>query len=136
MRLPGSDLLFGIPVVMDTNDEALQPGMKVELTYQGQSLAVLDIDSKWTPNKAVEALNCYGTSSLEHPGVLMIATERGKYYIGGKVSILHASHSLPQMRCQQPAQNRSKHSRYMPQVNDSNACPSPPPPLFTSIPGS
>lgn len=85
MRLPGSDLLFGIPVVMDTNDEALQPGMKVELTYQGQSLAVLDIDSKWMPDKAVEALNCYGTSSLEHPGVLMIATERGKYYIGGKV---------------------------------------------------
>eukprot|EP00892_Ulva_mutabilis_P001495 jgi/Ulvmu1/11346/UM075_0006.1 len=85
MRLPGSDLLFGIPVVMDTNDESLQPGMKVELAYNGQSLAVLEIDSKWMPDKAVEALKCYGTSSLEHPGVLMIATERGKYYIGGKV---------------------------------------------------
>ena len=85
MRLPGSNLLFGIPVVMDTNDESLQPGQKVELTYAGQSIAVLEVDSKWMPDKAVEALKCYGTSSLEHPGVLMIATERGKYYIGGKV---------------------------------------------------
>jgi sulfate adenylyltransferase len=85
MRLPGSDLLFGIPIVMDTNDESFQPGMKVQLTYGNQTLGVLEIESKWVPNKAVEALKCYGTSSLEHPGVLMIATERGKYYLGGKV---------------------------------------------------
>jgi sulfate adenylyltransferase len=87
MRLPESNLLFGIPVVMDTNDESLQPGQKVELTYAGQSIAVLEIESKWVPDKAVEALKCYGTSSLEHPGVLMISTERGKYYMGGKVRL-------------------------------------------------
>lgn len=85
MRLPESNLLFGIPVVMDTNDESLQPGQKVEMTYEGQTIAVLEVDSKWMPDKSVEALKCYGTSSLEHPGVLMIATERGKYYVGGKV---------------------------------------------------
>ena len=67
MRLPGSDLLFGIPVVMDTNEESYQPGMAVELTYNGQSIGVLEIESKWTPDKATEALKCYGTSSLEHP---------------------------------------------------------------------
>jgi sulfate adenylyltransferase len=97
MRLQGSDLLFGIPVVMDTNDESLQPGMKVELTYGGQSIAVMEIDSKWIPNKPLEALKCYGTSSLEHPGVLMIATERGKYYIGGKVNILFHLRRFPCM---------------------------------------
>ena len=85
MRLPGSNLLFGIPVVMDTNEESYKPGMFIELTYNGQSIGVMEIESKWQPDKAVEALNCYGTSSLEHPGVLMIATERGKYYMGGKV---------------------------------------------------
>lgn len=85
MRLPGSNLLYGIPVVMDTDDESFQPSMAVELTYNGQSIGVLEIESKWQPDKATEALKCYGTSSLEHPGVLMIATERGKYYIGGKV---------------------------------------------------
>merc|ERR1711924_590692 len=29
---------------------------------------------------------CYGTSSLEHPGVQMIAMERGQYYLGGKIT--------------------------------------------------
>ena len=40
---------------------------------------------RWQPNKALEAKKCYGTSSLEHPGVQMISMERGKWYIGGKV---------------------------------------------------
>ncbi len=55
------------------------------LTYKGQNLAVLEVQSKWTPNKTVETKACYGTTSLEHPGTLMVATERGKYYIGGKL---------------------------------------------------
>lgn len=84
MRLQDGTL-FGIPVVMDTNEESYVPGMKVALAYEGQTIGVLEIESKWAPDKAQEALACYGTSSLEHPGVLMIATERGKYYIGGKV---------------------------------------------------
>ncbi len=37
---------------------------------------------RWAPNKPVEALHCYGTTSLEHPAVQMIAMERGKYYLG------------------------------------------------------
>mmetsp|Transcript_32072 Transcript_32072/g.38852 ORF Transcript_32072/g.38852 Transcript_32072/m.38852 type:complete len:453 (+) Transcript_32072:20-1378(+) len=84
MRLPNG-LLFGLPVVLDTTDEALVPGVKVLLTYKGQNLAVMDIDSKFVPNKPKEAKLCYGTSSLEHPGVQMISMERGKYYIGGKI---------------------------------------------------
>ncbi|GBF95517.1 sulfate adenylyltransferase [Raphidocelis subcapitata] len=86
MRLPGSNLLFGLPVVMDTDDDSVKEGDKVLLTYKGQDLAVLEVDSKWVPNKALEAKLCYGTSSLEHPGVQMIAMERGKYYIGGKLT--------------------------------------------------
>lgn len=45
----------------------------------------MEVESKWVPNKALETKMCYGTTSLEHPGTLMVATERGKYYIGGKV---------------------------------------------------
>jgi sulfate adenylyltransferase len=85
MRLPDSNLLFGIPVVMDTDEEAFEPGMKVALEYNGQTIGAMEIESKWMPNKPTEALKCYGTATIEHPGVLMIATERGKYYIGGKV---------------------------------------------------
>ncbi len=84
MTLPNG-LLFGIPVVLDTNSEDIKVGQKVLLTYKGQKIAVVDIGSKWVPNKPKEAKNCYGTSSLEHPGVQMISMERGKYYLGGSV---------------------------------------------------
>jgi ATP sulfurylase len=75
-------LLFGLPIVLDTNSEDIQPGDKVLLTYQGTAIAAVTIDSKWTPNKPLECLKCYGTSSLEHPAVQMVAMERGKYYMG------------------------------------------------------
>ena len=55
------------------------------LHYKGQDIAVLEVTSKYRPNKAKEAKLCYGTSSLEHPGVQMIAQERGAYYLGGRV---------------------------------------------------
>jgi sulfate adenylyltransferase len=84
MRLP-SGTLFGLPVVMDTNDTSLATGMKVLLTYNGQDLAVFEIESSYKPNKPLEAKQCYGTSSLEHPGVQMISMERGSTYLGGKV---------------------------------------------------
>jgi sulfate adenylyltransferase len=45
----------------------------------------LDVASAWRPDKAREAKLCYGTASLEHPGVRMIAQERGAWYAGGKL---------------------------------------------------
>ena len=62
-RLPGSNLLFGLPVVMDTTDESVKEGSRVLLTYKGQNLAVLDVESKWTPNK-VCMLSCVCTHFL------------------------------------------------------------------------
>ncbi len=38
-----------------------------------------------THPQALEAKLCYGTSSIEHPGVQMITMERGRYYLGGTV---------------------------------------------------
>eukprot|EP00283_Hemiselmis_rufescens_P019969 CAMPEP_0173436920 /NCGR_PEP_ID=MMETSP1357-20121228/17597_1 /TAXON_ID=77926 /ORGANISM="Hemiselmis rufescens, Strain PCC563" /LENGTH=416 /DNA_ID=CAMNT_0014402071 /DNA_START=6 /DNA_END=1256 /DNA_ORIENTATION=+ len=86
MKLPGSGLLFGLPVVLDTNRDDLTPGKKVTLTYQGIPLAVLDIESRWKPNKALECKLSYGFTTLEHPGVRMISMERGHTYIGGKLT--------------------------------------------------
>ena len=39
----------------------------------------MDVTSKYLPNKALEAKKCYGTTSIEHPAVSMITTERGMY---------------------------------------------------------
>jgi sulfate adenylyltransferase len=98
-------LLFGLPIVLDTDSEDIVPGDKLLLTYQGQDLAVMTVDSKFTPNKPLECLKCYGTSSLEHPAVQMVAMERGKYYIGGPIKGL----ALPTrvFPCASPADVRS-----------------------------
>jgi len=77
--------LFGLPIVLDTNNEYFEEGHKILLTFKGQKLAVLVIESKWEPDKELEAKFCYGTTSLGHPAVSMIFHERKKYYMGGKI---------------------------------------------------
>ena len=39
------------------------------LTYQGEELAVLHVESVFKPDKTKEAKCGFGTSELEHPGV-------------------------------------------------------------------
>jgi len=105
MRLPGSNLLFGLPVVFDTNRDDLKPGMSVALNYNGQTLGVLDVESRFTPNKPLETKKCYGTASLEHPGTQYVAMERGNTYVGGTIHGI----SMPKRPypCQTPAEVRA-----------------------------
>uniref|UniRef100_A0A7S2RB62 sulfate adenylyltransferase n=1 Tax=Mucochytrium quahogii TaxID=96639 RepID=A0A7S2RB62_9STRA len=106
MRLPGSNLLFGLPVVMDTNREDLTVGKKVLLTYNGDNIATLDIEDRYVPDKPKETLKCYGTSSIEHPGVRMVAMERGNTYLGGKVTGLNLPKRV--FPCETPQEVRAK----------------------------
>ncbi len=79
---------------------------QVLLTYKGEQLAVLTISSKFKPNKPKEAKQCYGTSSIEHPGVSMISMERGAWYIGGPIAGLRLpTRAFP---CATPAAVRSR----------------------------
>jgi len=84
MKLPSGDIM-GLPIVMDTDDESIAVGDKVKLAFEGTDMAVMTVEEKWFPDKALECVKCYGTATLEHPGVRMVAMERGKYYIGGKI---------------------------------------------------
>lgn len=88
MALPDGTI-FGLPVVFDTDDDSLQPGTTVLLKQGDRPIATVELTDKYTPDKAVECIKCYGTASIEHPGTLMVATERGKYYMGGKVTGLN-----------------------------------------------
>jgi sulfate adenylyltransferase len=99
-----SGLLFGLPIVMDTDDASIAVGDRLLLTYRGQDLAVMTVESSWEPDKVREAQGCYGTTSLEHPAVRMIATERGRFYLGGRIQGL----ALPErvFPCRTPAQVR------------------------------
>jgi len=80
-----SGLLFGLPIVLDTNNENLKDGEIILLTYKKQKLAIIEVNSKWEPDKSAEAKLCYGTNSLDHPAVKMIFNERGRFYVGGKI---------------------------------------------------
>jgi sulfate adenylyltransferase len=100
-----SGLLFGLPIVFDTDDASIAVGDRLLLTYQGQDLAVLSVESRWEPDKVKEAKGCYGTTSLEHPAVRMIATERGRFYLGGQVQGLELPRRV--FPCRTPAEVRA-----------------------------
>ena len=100
-----SGLLFGLPIVFDTDDASIGVGDRLLLTYQGQDLAVLTVESRWEPDKVKEAKGCYGTTSLEHPAVRMIATERGRFYLGGRVQGLELPRRV--FPCRTPAEVRA-----------------------------
>merc|ERR1711988_1385324 len=85
MRLPEKQL-FGLPVTFDIADvSGLQKGDKILLKWAGEDVAVLDTESIFTPDKVLEAKECYGTTSLEHPTVYSLIAEQGKYYVGGRL---------------------------------------------------
>ena len=100
-----SGLLFGLPIVFDSDDDTIVVGDRLLLTYRGQELAVLSVESIWEPEKAHEALGCYGTTSIEHPAVRMISGERGRFYIGGQLQGLELPRRV--FPCKTPAEVRA-----------------------------
>jgi len=104
MELPNG-LIFGLPVVFDTDSEELKPGITVLLKDGDRSIATIEFIDKYVPDKPLECLKCYGTSQIEHPGALMVATERGKYYMGGKVTGLNLP--IRDFPCKTPAEVRA-----------------------------
>merc|ERR1719436_116999 len=85
MRLPEKQL-FGLPVTLDMDEvSGLKEGDKILLRWGGEDVAVLDAESIYKPDKVLEAKECYGTTSLEHPTVFSLIAEQGKFYVGGRL---------------------------------------------------
>lgn len=106
MRLPEKQL-FGLPVTLDLPEvDGIKTSDKLLLKWKGENVAVLEASSIWQPNKVVEAKECYGTTSLEHPTVASLVQEIGKYYVGGRIHGL----TLPKFgyTTQTPAEVRSQ----------------------------
>jgi len=105
MKLP-SGLMFSLPVVFDTDSEDLGPGSKILLKQGDLDVATFEVSDKYVPDKPLECLKCYGTSSLEHPGTQMVAMERGKYYLGGKLTGLNKP--VREFPCETPEEVRAR----------------------------
>eukprot|EP00929_Paragymnodinium_shiwhaense_P043578 TRINITY_DN223_c0_g1_i5.p1 TRINITY_DN223_c0_g1~~TRINITY_DN223_c0_g1_i5.p1 ORF type:complete len:686 (-),score=217.67 TRINITY_DN223_c0_g1_i5:133-2190(-) len=105
MRLPEKQLM-GMPVTLDLHDiSGIKEGDKILLRYANEDVAVVEAESIFKPNKVVEAKECYGTSSVEHPIVAQLMSEWGSHYVGGKVHGLK-SPSFPYIN-QTPAEVRA-----------------------------
>lgn len=101
-----SGLAWTLPVVLDVGSglrsvspkaapfasalDSAKFGDRVLLTYQGADVAVLAVQSIFAPDRVVEASQCYGTTSLEHPAVRTLAFERSGIYVGGPLEGLNA----------------------------------------------
>ncbi len=75
MRLPAScwrqdGTLLGIPIVFDTDREDIVVGDKLLITYKGQNIGTLTVESKYVPDKVRAELwvgGC-GRRRQEHAG--------------------------------------------------------------------
>jgi len=87
MRLPDGTV-FPMPIVLDVSkDSPYKEGDRILLCDQfGNPLAVMDIMSRFTPDKEEEALKVYGSTDRAHPGAQHLFDEMGEVYLGGPVT--------------------------------------------------
>lgn len=90
MRLK-SGLVWSLPITLPVNgDFATQLNMGDEIALTGEDgtyYATMEIESKYSPDKWLEAERVYKTTSLKHPGVKKLM-ERPNVYLGGPIHVL------------------------------------------------
>ncbi len=90
MRLP-SDLAWTIPVLLDVSKskaERFNEGDELVLHFNGEPLALMHLDEKYSFDKDELANHTFGTLDLAHPGVAMVKTLEG-VFLGGKVDLIN-----------------------------------------------
>jgi len=89
MRLPNGTV-WSMPVTLAVSTEesaAIEEGCQVALTIEGEPLAVLTVEEKYTYDKAREARLVYRTEDTSHPGVAALYSQ-GDVLLGGPVAAL------------------------------------------------
>jgi sulfate adenylyltransferase len=86
MRL-ADGTLWPMPVTLDVNAafaEQAAPGARIALRDgEGVLLALMDVESRWTPDKTREAEQVFGSADTAHPGVNALLNRTGAVYLGG-----------------------------------------------------
>jgi sulfate adenylyltransferase len=89
-RLP-SDVPWSLPIVLDVAPEAaarVGPGDAVVLVRGGQPLAILHVADVYPLDRAVFAVQTFGTDDEGHPGVQRV-TRMHDLLVGGRVELLN-----------------------------------------------
>ncbi len=86
MRL-ADGTLWPMPITLDVSNEfaeTVKTGDSIALRdEEGVIIAILDIESQWTPDKAREAEKIFGDDA--HPAVSYLFKQAGDVYLGGKL---------------------------------------------------
>ena len=93
MRLPDGTL-WPMPITLDVSDEfaaGIESGQTIALRdKEGVLVATMDVTDNWTPDKAAEARNVFGTEDELHPAVNYLHNVAGPVYLGGKLRGIEA----------------------------------------------
>ena len=88
MRLK-SGVLWPMPITLDVGDafaETVAAGDKIALRdLEGVVIATLEVSDIWSPDKATEAENVYGTTDEAHPAVHYLNNIAHPVYVGGRL---------------------------------------------------
>lgn len=87
-RLPDG-LPWTIPIVLDVPksfDESVERGQQIVLTYHGRIVALMDIESKYSPKKKQWVNSVFGTDNPAHPGVKSTLAKHN-VLLGGKIDL-------------------------------------------------
>lgn len=88
MRLTSGEL-WPIPITLDVIDDFaanVRIGENIVLCdEEGVPLAILEIESKWCPDKKEEAILVFCTDDILHPAVDYLFNKANAWYLGGKI---------------------------------------------------
>ena len=92
MRL-ANGLVWSIPIILDVApaewaETGAAAGDRLLLTHQGQPLAILDVAEVFSYDRELMALNVYGTTDPDHPGVARTMALNDTL-AGGKVTLVN-----------------------------------------------
>jgi len=90
MRLR-NDLPWTIPIVLDVDKESadsMNPGQEVGLMSEnGQAVAVMTVEDKYTYDKEEFSRKIYGTTDPKHPGVARVLQMK-EVLLGGRINLI------------------------------------------------
>ncbi len=89
MRL-ADGTLWPMPITLDVSEgfaAQIEPGQDIALRdAEGVILATMTVTDRWTPDKALEAMQVFGADDLAHPAVNYLHNVAGRVYLGGPVT--------------------------------------------------
>ncbi len=88
-RRLATGLVWTIPVTLSvTQEHAAGLRGDVALASDGQVVAILHVEERYTPDKTREAQAVFGTTDPSHPGVKRLEAT-GPVYLGGQISVVN-----------------------------------------------